>query len=361
MSKSASHAGWQVIAVDAFADSDTQKYAHESVCIPLENGHFSEHLLGACLTELHQKYPMAHVLLGAGAEYFGSHIERLRSWKLCAQSQAVDQILNPKVFFAGLDELHIKYPETQFEYRPQSGVWLTKLFHSCGGMGVMRGSYPHTQMERCYWQQQQFGLPISALFIAQTNACERLGINLQFVNDGLSKQHPFIFSGLQANYQVSDKILLKIDGYANKLSKHFNYLGVFSLDMILTSEELFVLEMNPRISASFEMYERLNPQLNLVDAHIRVCELEPLPKLGPLSMQSKAYRIVFARQNILIPEYVTWPEWVVDRPHAGRLIELNEPVCSIHTEDGRFTPDEILRQLQKREQEVLSLLQAQNA
>ena len=345
-----------MIAVDAFADSDTQKHAHESVCIPLENGHFPEPLIDACLTELHQKYPTAHVLLGAGAEYFGAHIEKLQSWKLCGQAPVIDRILDAKAFFAGLDELQINYPQTQFSSPPHSGMWLTKLFHSCGGMGVMRGTHEQPQSDHCYWQKQQLGLPISALFLAQSHSCERLGINLQFVDADLSKQHPFIFTGLQANYEVDERISKKIDSYAHKLSKYFNYIGVFSLDMLLTPQALLVLEFNPRVSASFEMYERLNPQLNLVDAHIRVCELEHLPRLGPLSTQPRAYRIVFARQNIFIPEHIVWPEWVADRPHAGRVIELNEPLCSIHCDDGSSTSDEILRQLQKREQEVLTWL-----
>ena len=330
------------------------------MCIPLQHGHFPQTQLNVSLQRLQLQYPSARVLLGAGAEHLATYIEQSSCWRLCGNARIINQILDPEIFFTALESLEILYPDTLFQWSTLCQGWLTKTRHSCGGMGVMRDfpNPPESEQKQYYWQKQQVGQTVSALFIAQQGSCVRLGINLQYVEDSLSNMHPFIYSGLCANYKTKNKLSTKIDSYALNISKHFSYNGLFSMDMILAPEGLYVLEMNPRISASFEMYERLNSGLNLVDAHIRVCDLEQLPRLGPLSTQSRAYRIVFARQTLIIPEQVLWPWWVKDRPNAGRTIEVNEPLCSIHCDNHTLTSSELLHELQLRELELLALLKA---
>jgi len=129
---------------------------------------------------------------------------------------------------------------------------------------------------------------------------------------------------------------------------------MFSLDMILQNEQPYVLEVNPRVSASYELYERLNPWLNLVDAHIRVCEGVRLSDihLESLSSHFAGYKIVYADEDILIPSCLDWPQWIKDKPESKKFISSGEPICSVysgvHATDGK-----VKDQLEKRKGSLL--------
>ena len=118
-------------------------------------------------------------------------------------------------------------------------------------------------------------------------------------------------------------------------------------------QKLYVLEINPRISASFELYERINPGLNLVDAHIRVCEGERLSDIQ-LSDSQSAYLIVYAKDDCLISEHLVWPTWVKDKPEALRQISKHEPICSVYADAGE-SDDSLYSLLQRRVDQVIDL------
>ena len=141
-------------------------------------------------------------------------------------------------------------------------------------------------------------------------------------------------------------------GYASKLKDSFKIFGVFSIDMILSAGQLYVLEINPRVTASFELYEQVNPALNLVDAHIRVCEGEQLSKFE-LSANTCAYQIVYADKSLSIPEQVNWQQWTKDKPEAYRCIQQFEPICSVFAQGSET---EIPRLLQQRSEAIYNQL-----
>ena len=275
---------------------------------------------------------------------------------MCGDERAIVEILDPRYFFAGLDKLAIPYPATLFTGPQQSSSWLTKTVRSCGGMGVMRNCQSAADDGQHYWQQEVQGVPISVLCLAQSAKVFRIGINRQFVNNSLSEQHPFIFAGLYANYQTDSTIESTVDSYSARIASYFNYSGIFSLDLMWTQQALYVLEMNPRIAASFELYEQLNPELNLVDAHIRVCDREQFPELGTLSTDSHAYSIVYTPQEICIPAAIIWPDWVKDRPSVGCRIARGDPLCSVHSLDTELSYADTMVMLKQRECELLGLL-----
>jgi predicted ATP-grasp superfamily ATP-dependent carboligase len=355
LSESASRAGWNVISVDGFADTDTLECSHECWCLPLEAGQFLKSHLDTCLIKLQQRYPNARVVLGAGAENLAGYIKQFQSWKLCANdSNIVEQLRDPHSFFENLGELQVAYPNVQYESKPDSGEWLYKRGDSCGGMGVSRD---YIENAHGYWQQEISGLAVSALCISDGLNVMCLGINQQYSTSSFDG-YPYVYQGVLANVNIDHIIKLKTISYINKIIKHFNFKGVFSLDMILakqqTEESLYVLEVNPRISASFELYERINPGLNLVDAHIRVCEGERLSEIE-LNDSKSAYLIVYAKDDCRISELLRWPEWVKDRPEAMRKISKDEPICSVHA-DEEESNEALYALLQQRANLVISLI-----
>jgi uncharacterized protein len=355
LSESASRAGWNVISVDGFADTDTLKTTIESWCLPLVAGEFVESHIQTCLVKLKQCYPQARVILGAGAENLAIHIEELSGWQLCSSnSQIVARLSNPNAFFAGLAELRIPYPSVQFGPRPNSGEWLFKLQDSCGGMGVRREYIDNVPG---YWQQEISGLAVSALCLSDGQEFVCLGINQQYSTSSF-EGYPYVYQGALANADIDSSIRIKTVCYIDKIIKHFNIIGMFSLDMILPKqseeETLYVLEINPRVSASFELYERINPNLNLIDAHIRVCEGVRLSEIE-LSKTQSAYLIVYAKDDCQIAEDMVWPEWVKDRPECLRKICKHEPICSVHADAGE-ADDSLYSLLQHRAEKILNVI-----
>lgn len=310
------------------------------------DGVFKQTQLDLCLSRLNQRYPEAHVLLGAGAEHVASWVEKETGWVMCGNSsQVIAAVYDPQGFFTALAELDINYPEVCFARQPicenpniDTMRWIYKQNYSCGGVGVSRNLQSCDDIHG-YWQYEIEGIPISALFISDGKHHRCIGIN-EMKTLALRECHPYVYQGALANKNIEQKLYLKINSYIDKIINYFNLKGVQSLDMILqegdSGPQLYVLEVNPRISASYELYERLNANLNLVDEHIRVCEgvadsIFTRPKLL-LESSSSAYRIVYACNDGIVPRDVSWPPWCKDIPETGRLISTGDPICSIYAD-----------------------------
>lgn len=345
LAESATRLGYQVITVDGFADTDTREVCHECWCLPLQNGEFVDSKIRCVINKLHQTYPHAKVLLGAGAEFITLYVKDVVGWSLCGNSQEVIQkAVEPKLFFKELQALGIPFPESQYKPPQDTQEYLCKIPGKCGGAGVFRAACLN---HYGYWQKEIAGVALSALCATDTVDYQLIGINQQF-SKALSPELPYMYQGAMANYEIEDNYIYKINSYLKNIIYNFKIIGVFSLDLILNEQQLFVLEINPRVSATYELYEQINPNVNLVDAHIRLCEGERLSDLRLRSNQC-AYRVVYADQDFTVPEQIQWPHWVKDKPEPLRLVRCNEPICTVHSLDSK----DPIRLVEQRENEIL--------
>lgn len=355
LAESGNRAGFQVVSVDGFADLDTQESCVECWCIPLVNAEFIESALTVCLQKLYYRYPCARVILGSGAEQFIHQVETLSGWSVSGNSSScVETVLNPRIFFAGLEALDIPFPTVSI-HRPASDLnqWLCKTPYRCGGMGVLRLSADQASPALDhYWQKEIEGRAISALFLCGKREWQMLGVNQQF-SASLIDELPYVYCGARANIEIDNELLSKIKSYIHKIVKYFKLIGLCSIDMIQTADGVLVLEVNPRVSATFELYERLQPALNLVDAHVRVCEGERLLEQTSIRGQN-AYWILYTDKECRIPEKMNWPDWVSDRPHAGHRLNAGEPLCTLHLDE--FEPGQLDSLVKTRKEQLLEQL-----
>ena len=354
LAESASRAGYQVISVDGFADLDCIHVCVESWCLPLLEGEFPRDKLQACLKKLQARYPIAKVIIGAGAEPFYCFVESIVGWDISgSSSKCVASVRDPRQFFQALDTLLIEHPSVSFEPPPsESTGWLCKQSNRCGGFGVHRLSANNEFVHRCYWQRELTGVPISALCIANDADFELIGVSRQFTQ-ALSEKLPYVYQGALANVGVSDNYHEKIVSYIDKIINYFKLTGLFSIDMLMASDEILVLEVNPRVSATYELYERLAQNANLIDAHIRVCEGERLLRWQPNEQQC-GYMIVYADTNYVVPGQMQWPDWSSDCPESKRQINIGDPICSVHAEGSESS--DLHGLLQARSKQILSYL-----
>jgi predicted ATP-grasp superfamily ATP-dependent carboligase len=102
-----------------------------------------------------------------------------------------------------------------------------------------------------------------------------------------------------------------------------------------------ILEVNPRPTATFELYET---DRSLFTQHLAAFQgkiTEPeLDETG-----SRALGLLYAGKSITIPR-LDWPDWVTDRPQAGKQITTGEPVCTVHAEG--LAVEDVKQQLKTR-------------
>jgi predicted ATP-grasp superfamily ATP-dependent carboligase len=318
----ANTAGYPVWVADCFGDCDT--LAASSRWRPIADITDPDDVLDTILT-LSEGHPCT-LVCGSGVESFSSMLSRLPDHiKLLGNSQAtIEVIKNPAQFFSLLDQLAIPYPETQFEPPEITTGWLTKSPQGLGGEHI-EYCKANTPPKHVYYQRHLQGISGSVLFLANGFQNLILSFNQQFLLN--SPEMPFLLSGLATPLHLSDKHKRHLKKAIDSLLNHVDLSGLNSLDFILTeADELFILEVNPRPSASAEL---LAQRPKLFDLHIDACQGKLPKKIKRVPELPACYlHYIFAQHDIVIPDGVIWPDTCHDIPASGRLILKNDPICT---------------------------------
>ena len=295
----ASREGFDVVVIDCFADVDTLNYAKKVIrvdSLSIENITFA--------LKQFEDFNIAGVIYGSG---FENHFESLyfleNHFKIVGNSPSVFEIVqNKREFFSALKFLEIPYPETHFLFPKDTKNWLSKPLKGQGGFGI------NSQTTDIYWQQFCEGKSGSVLFLNT----EIIGFNTQWTHID------FLFAGISNYSDLSNVQKKQLKFWVKKLVLHFNLRGLNSLDFIHTETDIFVLEINPRLSASMQLYD-----LPLFNAHLTQ-NLE-----STHSNNFSAYEIIFAPHSLIIPKNFDWSKNCQDLPPSGVIIPKNQPICSM--------------------------------
>ncbi len=338
--------GFKPLVIDLFADTDTQHYASAwrqvaslsvSALIPVCE-HFFSH------------YPVAGIIYGSGFESFPESLSYLhkKGVMLGNTPETFANIINKRTFFTVLDEHLIPYPDSVFS-APDSGAWLSKPLYGQGGIGIKHWR-PGQPPDGLYWQTYQTGIPHSALFLADGQNVQVLGFNQQWtVADG---EQAFLFAGIINSTDLSDRHKALITDWLATLVPIFKIRGLNSLDFIQEGDTLWLLEINPRPSASMQLYTG-----DVLTRHINACAGRlpdnPLPDSGVC-----AYQIVYAPDTVYIPSTIAWPKECVDVPLSGTVCRTGQPICSIIVHQK--TTQTVYEQLQYQHRAIFSQLSVVN-
>jgi uncharacterized protein len=341
----AKQAGMKLLAVDLWGDQDTQYYADDFQRIPSLAG---EHLLPA-IDYFVKRYPVTYAVYGSG---FEPHTDSLmclsdRLTLLGNQPEVFARLQDKSAFFSLLKALQIPSPEVSFHKPGQETGWLVKPVQGQGGVGIRRFRSDETISSSVYWQKYQEGIPCSVLFLADGKRSQIVGFNRQWTVS-LNGRDEFIFSGIINSTGLSDKQKNQISNWLDKLVPTLSLKGLNSLDFIQDGQQGYVLEINPRPPASMQLYDA-----DLFARHIKGCQGELLD-YQPNQAGFTACQIVYAQQDMKIPEGFEWPESVVDIPIAGSIISKGQPICSMITHGKE--PDQVLEQLQKMQELITNPL-----
>lgn len=343
--------GYRVITLDAFADADTQVLAEQCFKVKFdENG----------VDEADFKHQFSQIEIDSDCCFiYGSLFDTkpaLLAWvaesvKLIGNSAEILQLVRSFDFFKLLDDLNIVHPEVCLSAPDDVDDWLAKSLFSTGGTHVKPASMCKKDD---YFQRKIDGVAISLLFVADGKVATKIGFNQQF--SAPTAEMPYRFAGAVSNVALPRQVQQQFIEAAEKLTAALGLKGMNSLDAVLEGEQFWILELNPRLSATFHLYP------NLLQEHMQACEGELLELSSEFDLAkmstSKAELIVYADQALNIPVNFSWPDWVADIPsfeNGSIKIAENEPICTVFAEaqDALAAQQLVLQKIKILKRELL--------
>jgi len=318
LAQTARASGFKPLVIDLFADLDTQTYAEDFKQITT----LAKQHLQPVVDYFIKRYQVDQVVYGSGFENHPESLHYLNSSLfMFGNSPDVFIRLHDKpAFFAALNQLTIPYPSVCFSQPDPFEDGLIKPMRGQGGIGISR--YLGQEMgSDSYWQRYQSGSQYSVLFLADALHVQLVGFNSQWTTS-LDDGCEFIFSGIINSCDLSAKQQMQVVEWLKKLVPLFSLKGLNSLDFINDGDNSWLLEINPRPSASMQLYEA-----DLFKRHISA-SLNELTDDHHINGYT-AYQVVYAKHDIMIPDGFLWPEECVDLPESGVICRIGQPICSI--------------------------------
>ncbi|NPT40412.1 ATP-grasp domain-containing protein [Paraburkholderia sp. 1N] len=351
LAESARRAGWRVIALDLFGDVDTRAAVDEW------------HQIGDPATlqldpaRTYAALERAASLPGVMGWVAGSGFEscpqllqaRFPALPLLGNpSQAYEAVRTPARFFGLLAAQGIPFPETLARRPPETTGWLRKDARGTGGWHIrragFRGDVVHEAHPDVYFQRTCAGRSMSAMFIANGSSATVLGFNEQIIVP--QHRHPFTWRGAIGPVQMPADLAAQVHHAVQTIVASTRLVGLNSLDFLLDGERFFVLEVNPRPSATMALYDGHLP-LSPLALHVRACKGEaldppqhtphtphavPTPHTSPAPL-IRGEQIVFARTGHTVSAaFVARAQqrgWCHDIPAPGSTIAAGTPLCSV--------------------------------
>ncbi|HEY5313278.1 MAG TPA: ATP-grasp domain-containing protein, partial [Pirellulales bacterium] len=244
--------------------------------------------------------------------------------------------------------------------------WLRKSPRSAGGARVR--SWPTAATGDAngdaddYFQQFVQGMPCSAAYVAAGGRAVLLGLAEQTLW-GPRPTARFCYAGSLGPVPCSAALDAQLVRLGHLLASSLGLVGVFGVDGVLAGEVFWPVEINPRYTASMEIYERASGR-SIVADHVAACSVGSLP--GPLDTNSDGWhakQVLFTEHEVRIDRRLEqwaagqnigpWPA-VADVPVAGTRVAAGQPLLTIFGQGAsRAAAAEVLER--RREQVAATL------
>ena len=270
LAESAARAGIVVTSYDLFADWDTCECANA-----IKLNHLSDFATRS------DEIGKSKVIFGGGLESNLNDIRELAE-TLASKSQWGNSSLksirasrNPILWTQLLREAGFKVANVRLRLSDDDiqSNWLQKRFDSTAGNGVTTVEQPPAPNKEFFFQRKVAGVPYSSLHVATDSEHRVLGWFRQLIGDSRLSAHPFRYAGSIGPINNSDACDLA-DQAGQHVSSQIGLRGVFGIDWICehnAPDSIVPLEINPRITASAELWERATNE-NIFKIHLNALE-----------------------------------------------------------------------------------------
>ena len=333
MAESASRAGYEVTALDAFGDLD-QALGVTTLSLPRDFGvAFSAAALArisrsvACDVVAYlspfENHPSSVTQIAEGRTLWGNDAPTLR--------RARNPAFGATLF--GNDGLRTADDDR----------WLLKPRRSGGGHGI-QWMIPGEPVPRgMYAQRFVDGIAGSVVFVAARGKSVPVGLTRQLIGEPAFGALGFRYFGKvlagagDPQFARDTELFDAVCRLADVAAREIGLVGVNGIDFVALDGVPFPVEINPRWSASMELVERAYGT-SVFELHARACEAGDLPDfdLNRVRTGARAFgkAILFARHDILCDDTRAWlsDASIRDVPHPGEHIPAGRPVCTIFAE-----------------------------
>jgi predicted ATP-grasp superfamily ATP-dependent carboligase len=381
LAESARRAGFQVHAADLFRDLDLVAAAREAVRVRGESGGYPHGLATAaagfpqgapwCYTGALENHPELLAALAARRPLAGTPAER------------VVRIRDPDLLAAAVAAAGLRVPDTHHrpDGLPTDGSYLVKPRAGAGGRGIRpwdgatAAEWSRRPMAsdqaRHVWQRRLAGTPVSASYVMAAGTARLVGVTRQLVGADWCHAPRFAWCG----GVIEDRPAWN-EGFERlgaTLAAAFEPVGMIGVDAVVdTRGRIGVLEVNPRPTASMELFERACG-ISIAARHLTACGHVAIPEQPPPAEPGWhwAKAVLFAAgdaavsttfveslRRIAAPwarDDADWPA-IADVPAAGQVLAAGSPACTLFARGRRA--DDALRALRGRVAPVADLLAA---
>jgi predicted ATP-grasp superfamily ATP-dependent carboligase len=341
MAESAKAAGYDVVTVDYFGDYDQKSWC-ENLSLKRDlNLPFGS----AQLYEASRNLKFEAVAYTSNLENHPEVVRRFeeasaeRHYRLLGNSADVlARVRHWSTLFGYLQRQGIPVPETIYRGRRPAASdkrrWLRKPIHSGGGHDISFWDKVRPIGTRFMLQEHILGMSASAAFVSNGRECSVLGLTEQIIGRSEFGARGFRYCGNILPLGIGQNtVLAQVRDIATRLTREFKLVGVNGLDFILNDGQVYLVEVNPRYSASMELIERAYG-LSIFDLHVQSIQQGALPDFDlagqPANQGFFGKAIVYAEQDGTAPDTRDWPARDIrDVPFPGETLSAGDPVCTV--------------------------------
>ena len=271
---------------------------------------------------------------------------------------------------------------------PVSGTWLKKPMVSAGGQRIsfynIAGRSSLEEPVDYYFQEYLPGSSFSAVCLAipckkqdstdKIHNGQLLGITRQLTGEVWCNAPRFVYCGSIGPIKLATESVELIQKLADAIARNFKLQGLFGIDLVLDSRGIpHVVEINPRYTASMELFERY-AGLSLLELHcsafgwngkislkewlrgLTVSNVHTEIEESNVLLKSQAFEhssnlaqgmmgkvVLYANSPMTVKENWNWDDYlttefvnnneenlqVSDRPRGGVFIGAGDPICTL--------------------------------
>jgi predicted ATP-grasp superfamily ATP-dependent carboligase len=358
MADSATRVGFRVFAADLFGDHDLRTVATEVTTIePYPDG----------IATAIARYPRAPVIYTGAIENHPSVIASLAANRPLAGcgAEAVTQVRDARLLARAVRKSDLFFPETRRAPAglPVDGTWLVKPVASAGGRGIHPWFGQDTDWSSHLWQKRVSGRRLSVGYLVHAGQHQIIAASRQLVGHRWCRANTFAYCGsIDLDLTTLDANIVSQGAHLGELlAGHFGLAGLVGADLLVDAwQRVWVIEINPRPTASMELIERATG-CSLAAMHLAAFGIEcPVRIERRARTGTWAKAILFARHDGTFDEgrldsIVTrasswthddgWPA-VADLPEPPCRIRSGSPVCTLFAHGP--SPRAALRRLRDR-------------
>jgi uncharacterized protein len=347
--------GHDVFALDHFGDLDLRALCPSvSILRDLGGRGNMETLVDAA-----ERIPAECVVYGAGLENRPDLVARLAAGRtlLGCAPETLRHVRDPARLGASLGAAGFAYPRT-FPAVEAAGAdrarrWLRKPVRGGGGRGVRdwRGG---RLTDNLLVQERISGVACSAAAVADGRAAALLGVSEQLIGRRALGARGYSWCGnlVPPRLRVGERHALidELRAICAHLAAAFGLRGVLGVDVVWDGERAWVVEVNPRPTASLETIDAAHGVRSFA-AHLEACagRLPPAATTPALADPPVAVgkAVLRATEALRVPDTQAWAAiGIRDVPHPGEAIAAGHAVCTL-VGTGR-TPEAVLADLEAR-------------